>query len=57
MLCTPVVLSGLVVVMFCAAPLRSEEPDWKVGMAQVKITPEQPVFLAGYASRNKPYEK
>jgi neutral ceramidase len=33
------------------------EPEWKIGLAQVKITPERPVFLAGYASRNKPFEK
>jgi hypothetical protein len=36
---------------------RAAEPEWKVGLAQVKITPEQPVFLAGYASRNHPFEK
>jgi hypothetical protein len=29
------------------------EPDWKVGLAQVKITPERPVPMSGYASRNK----
>jgi hypothetical protein len=40
-----------------AAPARAEEPDWKVGLAQVKITPERPIFLAGYASRNRPFEK
>jgi hypothetical protein len=28
-----------------------------VGLAGVKITPEQPVFMAGYASRNHPFEK
>src|SRR5438309_10961306 len=33
------------------------EADWKIGLARVKITPEQPVFLSGYANRNKPYEK
>jgi hypothetical protein len=33
------------------------EPDWKVGLAQVKITPERPVFMAGYASRDRPFEK
>jgi neutral ceramidase len=33
------------------------DPEWKVGLARVKITPQQPVFLAGYASRNHPYEK
>jgi neutral ceramidase len=33
------------------------EADWKAGLAQVKITPAQPVPMAGYASRTKPYEK
>src|SRR5438270_12727553 len=33
-----------------------QEPDWKIGLARVKITPPQPVYMAGYASRNKPYE-
>src|SRR5947207_13195275 len=34
----------------------AQESDWKVGLARVKITPRQRVFMAGYASRNKPYE-
>jgi len=29
------------------------EPEWKVGLAHVKVTPERPVPMAGYASRNK----
>lgn len=33
------------------------EPDWKAGLAQVKITPEQPVLLSGYAARTRPFEK
>jgi neutral ceramidase len=33
------------------------DPDWKVGLAQVKITPERPVQMSGYASRTKPFEK
>jgi hypothetical protein len=33
------------------------EPEWKVGLAQVKITPERPVLMSGYASRTKPFEK
>src|SRR5438067_8326142 len=40
-----------------ASPTPAADADWKVGLAQVKITPEQPVFLSGYANRNKPYEK
>src|SRR5262245_38768992 len=34
-----------------------QEADWKVGLARVKITPEQPVFMAGYSARNKPFER
>ena len=29
--------------------------DWKAGSSAVKITPEEPVHLAGYASRTKPF--
>jgi neutral/alkaline ceramidase-like enzyme len=35
----------------------AQESDWKIGLARVKITPPQPVFMAGYAARNKPYEQ
>src|SRR5262245_11977731 len=45
-----VVLSGV-----RTAP--AAEPDWKVGLAQVKITPERPVPMSGYASRTKLSEK
>jgi hypothetical protein len=31
------------------------EDGWKVGLADTKITPEEPIHLAGYASRNKPF--
>src|SRR6476660_6270383 len=34
----------------------AQDVDWKIGLARTKITPPQPVFMAGYASRNKPYE-
>jgi hypothetical protein len=40
-----------------AVSAGAAQPEWKVGLAQVKITPEQPVFLAGYASRTKPYDQ
>src|SRR6516164_11261775 len=43
--------------LLLGAPAAAADPDWKVGLAEVKITPERPVFLAGYASRNKPFEK
>ena len=37
--------------------VSAAEVEWKVGLAQVKITPEQPVLMAGYANRTKPFEK
>ena len=37
--------------------VAAAEPEWKVGLAQVKITPERPVQMSGYASRTKPFEK
>jgi hypothetical protein len=47
----------LLVVLFFPADVRAGEAEWKAGLARVKITPAQPVYLAGYASRNKPYTK
>jgi neutral ceramidase len=32
----------------------SEEPGWKAGVATAKITPKQPMWMAGYAARKKP---
>lgn len=33
-----------------------EEGSWKAGVARIKITPERPLWMAGYASRNRPAE-
>ena len=40
------------------SPARGDELDWNVGLAHVCITPEEPVWLYGYASKNRsrPYE-
>src|SRR6516225_8337803 len=51
------IASGLLLALSAGTAVGAEEPEWKVGLARVKITPERPVFLAGYASRNKPFEK
>ena len=48
---------GLLALLSAGPTAGAAEPDWKVGLAQVKITPERPVFLAGYASRDRPYDK
>jgi hypothetical protein len=52
-----IVFIGLLAVLSVVSESKAAEPEWKVGLAQVKITPERPVFLAGYASRNKPFER
>jgi hypothetical protein len=45
------ILPGLA---FCMAERAgAAEPEWKVGLATVKITPDRPVPMSGYASRNK----
>src|SRR6516165_5452956 len=43
--------------IFQCPEIRAAELEWKVGWAEVKITPDRPLALAGYASRNHPFEK
>src|SRR6266566_9579010 len=33
------------------------EAQWKAGVAVVKITPQRPVVMSGYASRTRPFER
>ena len=40
---------GLLSGLACAA-------EWRAGAARVDITPEEPIWMSGYASRNKPSE-
>jgi hypothetical protein len=51
-------VSVVCLAWFWACPIVSAaEAEWKVGLAQLKITPERPVLMAGYANRTKPFEK
>lgn len=43
------------VVLTLVAPAETST-GWKAGAASVVITPEEPMWMAGYASRNKPSE-
>lgn len=45
------------VLFLGVSPAAAAEPEWQVGLAQVKITPSQPVVMAGYAGRDRPFEK
>ena len=38
------------------APLSARAAEWKAGVARVKITPRQPMWMSGYASRDRPAE-
>jgi hypothetical protein len=46
--------------MFCLVvtpiPASASEPTWKAGAAKIAITPQQPLWLSGYAARTRPAE-
>lgn len=44
-------------VLSFAMPAFAADDDWLAAAASIKITPEKPVLLAGYAARTKPFEK
>jgi hypothetical protein len=45
-----------VLAAFILVPTVSEAAGWKAGVASHVITPAEPMWLAGYANRNKPAE-
>lgn len=47
------VFLGVLVAVLCA---DAAETEWRAGLATVKITPDKPVPMAGYAARVKPFE-
>ncbi len=55
-LCATLILSGVVWLLSVWGAMAAE-PEWQVGLAQVKITPPWPVVMAGYAGRDRPFEK
>jgi hypothetical protein len=40
-----------------AGAKAGDTPEWKVGLAEIKITPDRPVLMSGYAGRTRPFEK
>ena len=46
----------LILCLSLASNAFAAGTDWKAGAAQAKITPEGPMWMAGYAARNKPSE-
>ena len=39
-----------------ALTASADQPEWKIGLASVKITPEEPVRMSGYAGRTEPFQ-
>jgi len=50
-------LSILLILGLSLAPAHGQEAaTWKLGTAQAKITPQEPMWLAGYGGRDRPSE-
>ncbi len=51
-------LGFAVLAAACCATFHAAEPPvaWKAGVARVKITPTEPIWMAGFGSRTKPSE-
>jgi neutral ceramidase len=49
-----VAITSLVAIGFCQVGLAAE--GWKAGVATASITPERPMWMAGYAARTRPAE-
>jgi hypothetical protein len=47
---------GAAMLLIASANSAEPPPGWKAGAASVAITPGEPTWMAGYASRNKPSE-
>jgi hypothetical protein len=48
-------MSAFWITCLCV-PLLQGDPAWKAGAAKICISPEQPLWMSGYASRVKPAE-
>jgi hypothetical protein len=44
----------LLLIAVSSTRVNALEPTWQAGVAKVNITPELPIWLSGYASRDKP---
>jgi hypothetical protein len=49
-------VAGMALLLFGGIQLHAEESAWKIGLAKAKITPDSPMYLAGYGSRNQAAE-
>ena len=54
----PTAVTICTLCLICSGPLSADEStyDWKAAAGSVVITPTEPVWMAGYAARDKPSE-
>ena len=45
------------IVLIYVTPARGADTPWKAGVSAIKITPQKPVIMSGYASRSRPFER
>lgn len=46
----------LFICLLLSTAIHAEDPSWNAGVASVAITPSESMWMAGYASRDKPSE-
>lgn len=46
----------LLTLVSAALPLHAADTEWKAAATKASITPKEPMWMAGYAGRNKPAE-
>lgn len=49
-------ITTCLVLTLCETGRSTDEADWKAGVATVRVTPDKPMWMAGYASRKQPSE-
>src|SRR5262249_11628626 len=45
---------GVTLVAGLERQLEAQQTEWKIGLAKARITPEQPIRMAGYSDRTQP---
>jgi neutral ceramidase len=45
---------GMILAAGLVGQLRAQQTEWKIGLAKTRITPEQPIRMAGYSARTEP---
>src|SRR5450759_851716 len=50
------VLAGILLAALAATPPVLAQSHWKAGVAAIDITPQEPIWMAGYGNRTKPSE-